>query len=328
MNFIKSFQQSILNTNESNFEFHALEVFRFQAQNNIVYQRYLDSLNIDVKLVTRIDEIPFLPIDFFKKHRVVAGNWKPEVVFESSGTTGAVRSKHEVIDKKFYQKYSSVLFENTFGTLNKLNIMALLPSYDDRKGSSLISMVSNLIKLTKSKESGFFLNDIDALVKKLMTVDKSRKTILFGVTFALLDLAEIIEADLSNIVVIDTGGMKGRREEVTKNELYGVLQDRLNITDVYSEYGMTELMSQAYGYRGEFVLPEQMRVRIRETNDPFSYVELEGKVGAVNIIDLANVHSCAFIETQDLGRMTGTNSFEILGRMDNSEIRGCNLMVS
>ena len=278
-------------------------------------------------MVKNITEIPFMPIEFFKYHSIKTNDWQVQKVFESSGTTGVQTSRHFVRHLGAYHSNTKEIFEKTFGALEQKIIIGLLPSYLERANSSLISMVDYFIKLSANDHSGFYLNEYDHLIKLLRTTKPQDDIYLFGVTFALLDLAEKYELDLSHVTVIETGGMKGRREEIVKEELYTVLKQRLNLKMIYTEYGMTELLSQAYGKEGRMLLPDTMKVMIRDINDPFNYLP-NGRTGGINIIDLANEHSCSFIETKDLGRMNEDNTFEILGRFDNADIRGCNLLVS
>ena len=324
----KSFLQSLSKINQYNFETHALELFHWQAKYNPVYRTYIEELGVSSQQIHSLSAIPFLPISFFKQHCIKTNEWKAEKVFESSGTTGMHTSKHFVKDLNFYQVHSKKLFEEVFGSTKDMHILALLPSYLERGTSSLVGMVSHLIESTNSPYSGFYLHNYQQLADTLIGLKNNPgKTILFGVTFALLDLAEQFDLDLSYVTLIETGGMKGRREEITRGELYKMLKTRLNFKDIYSEYGMTELLSQAYGKNGSFKAPGSMEIFIREVNDPFSFTTI-GKAGGVNVVDLANVHTCAFIETQDLGRKFEDGTFEVLGRFDNSELRGCNLLVS
>lgn len=327
MNINKSSPEHPSKSNQSAFDIHAIELFRKQARCNEVYHSYLDYLGVDIQQITQVKEIPFLPIEFFKQHYVKTNEWQEEKVFESSGTTGVNPSKHFIRDIAAYHTNARQIFENQFGAIKRKTIIGLLPSYLERGASSLVSMVDYFIELSESKNSGFYLNQLDDLVNVLADSEKSEEIYLFGVTFALLDLAEKYDLDLSHVRIIETGGMKGRREEIVKDELYEILKKRLNIQDVYTEYGMTELLSQAYGKAGRMELPSTMMVLIRDINDPFAYLET-GKTGGINIIDMANQDSCAFVETKDLGRINTDGSFEILGRYDNSDIRGCNLLVS
>ncbi len=324
----KSLLNYLPNINESNFETHALSVFQYQAQYNLIYNAYLNHLKIDASSVNKLQDIPFLPISFFKTQSVITNDWLPQKVFESSGTSGQQTSKHAIHSLNFYHKYAQDLFENEFGSLKNTIILALLPSYLERNSSSLVSMVQYFIEESASEHSGFYLHNLEELATALKALNKTdKKVILFGVTFALLNLAENYTLDLSHVTVIETGGMKGRREEVTREELYNVLRSKLNLHAIYSEYGMTELLSQAYGKNAIFKMPTALKIIIREVSDPFAIAPV-GKTGGINVIDLANVHTCSFIETQDLGRLNGDGSFEVLGRFDNSELRGCNLLVS
>lgn len=313
--------------NEENFEDIALRLFRFQAKNNLVYNQYLQYLKCPVEEITSIDKIPFLPIGFFKSHKVKTGEWLPQIEFTSSGTTGTATSRHAVNDLSFYLNLSEHIFKQFYGPADQFHFLALLPSYLERTGSSLIAMMEHLIRQSKSAHSGFYLHNQADLVNKLNTLKGTdRKVILWGVSFALLDLAEAYELDLKDCIVLETGGMKGRRKEWIREELHLFLSKRFNIPAVQSEYGMTELMSQAYSKGGGYYqCPPWMKLLVRDINDPFLVVE--SKVGGINVIDLANFHSCAFIETQDLGRIDQNGSFEVLGRIDNTDVRGCNLLV-
>jgi len=322
----KSFTKDIYPLNDDLFQEIALELFRFQASNSQVYQNYLTYLGIAAAEVTNVYEIPFLPISFFKSHAIASGDWTPELIFTSSGTTGQEVSRHSVPSLSFYLQHSQRIFETLFGPLEQFHVVGLLPSYLERTGSSLVAMVNHFINMSKSPFSGFYLNDLEGLVTQLERLKDGRKVLLLGVSFALLDLAEQYEVDLSHCMVMETGGMKGRRQEITRQELHEILCKNLNIEKVYSEYGMTELLSQAYSQGdGLFQSPPSMRVILREINDPFGHKI--GSSGIINVIDLANAHSCAFIETQDLGKLHQDGHFEVLGRMDNSDVRGCNLMV-
>jgi hypothetical protein len=323
----ESFTGDLYPTNDESFAKIALKLFRFQAEANPVYTQYLTSLGVQPKDVAKIDDIPFLPISFFKTREIKSGSWKPDVVFTSSGTTGSEVSRHEVPSLSFYLKHSQRIFEDQFGSLDGFHVLCLLPSYLERTGSSLVAMASHFIKQSNSEASGFYLHDHDQLVRQLERLKgEDRQVLLLGVSFALLDLAEDFSLDLSHCIVMETGGMKGRRKEITREELHAILQKNMNIRNVCSEFGMTELLSQAYsaGY-GKFSCPPSMKIVLREVNDPF-VTEIDS-AGVINVIDLANFHSCAFIETQDLGRIDHSGHFEVLGRMDNSDIRGCNLLV-
>lgn len=326
MESIKSFKAQLFSINDLNFEENALRLFRFQAQHNKLYAAYIEALGITPAKIKDIAEIPFLPISFFQTHPIKTGDWKEEIVFESSGTTGDITSKMYVEDIFFYQKVAAYIFQKIYGHLSQFNVLALLPSYLERKNASLVYMADDFIK--KSRDSGFFLDDMNALVKKLTKQKEPKiKTLLIGVSFALLDLAEAYQMDLKDTIIMETGGMKGRRKELTRHELHTILKNAFGVKSIHSEYGMTELTSQAYSKgNGLFDSPPWMRILLRDINDPFSTVK-KGKSGGINIIDLANITTCAFIETKDLGRLHENNRFEVLGRFDNSDVRGCNLMV-
>jgi len=312
-------------SNQTEFDKLTLEVFRFQYSNNEVYKKYCDFLKVKVHEVYTIKEIPFLPISFFKTHSVYIGSQPHEKEFTSSGTTGMVTSSHLVKDIDIYEESFIKGFEEFYGDIDDYIILGLLPSYLERKGSSLIYMVEKLIELSGNQKSGFFLDDYEGLLNVISENKSDRKILLIGVSYALLDLAEKFNPDLSTCIVMETGGMKGKRKEMPKSELHQILKKGLNVNQIHSEYGMTELLSQAYAVRdGEFDLPPWMKVLTREYNDPFTYTNQ--KTGGLNIIDLANVYSCSFIATQDLGKVYD-DYFEVLGRFDNSDIRGCNLLV-
>jgi Acyl-protein synthetase, LuxE len=325
----KDFPSSLDQINESNFEDIALKLFSFQYKNNLLYQTYVKHLGKDPDSIQSLSKIPFLPIHFFKSHTVVCGTWKPDVVFTSSATTGSVVSTHLIRDLDFYLKNALSIFQHFYGSIEHYHILALLPSYLERSGSSLIAMIDYFIKKDVSGHSGFYLNNYDDLVIKIADLKNSdKKIILWGVSFALLDLAEKFEIDLSSCIVMETGGMKGRRKEWVREELHSFLYRRFNVKQIHSEYGMTELLSQAYSKgNGYFQPPAWMKIQIRDINDPFQGIS-EGRVGGVNIIDLANANSCSFIETEDMGRALDGSNFEILGRADNSDLRGCNLLIS
>ncbi|MDQ1772379.1 acyl transferase [Labilibaculum sp. A4] len=316
-------------TNENDFEKTALRIFQYQATNNIVYKEYLKHLKFDISTVKTLTQIPFLPIDFFKSHKVVSTTKKEQAIFTSSGTTGNLTSRHYVPDLKIYEASFTKGFEQYYGEVSDYCILALLPSYLEREGSSLIYMMEKLIKDSKHEKSGFYLHNHEELIATISDLKKqNQKILLLGVSFALLDLAEKFQLDLDDVIVMETGGMKGRRKEITREELHAFLTKRLGVGKIHSEYGMTELLSQAYS-KGDslFFTPSWMKILIRDTYDPFSY-EQQGRSGGVNVIDLANIHSCSFIETQDLGRIHADGNFEILGRFDHSDIRGCNLLVN
>jgi phenylacetate-coenzyme A ligase PaaK-like adenylate-forming protein len=317
---------------EQEFRRIALDVFRFQASNNAVYKEYLLSLKIDIESVEQLEQIPFLPVEFFKSFEITTINQTPKdpIQFTSSGTTGQITSKHFVSDSSIYQKSYLKAFELFYGNITDYCILALLPSYLEREGSSLVYMADDLIKKSKHHQSGFYLHNYDELILTLQQLqDKKQKTILLGVTYALLDVVEQFPLFRggSNLIVMETGGMKGKRKEMIREELHNILCEGFGVKSIHSEYGMTELLSQAYSKGdGIFTTPPWMKLLIRDTNDPFTYLPF-GRTGGINIIDLANIYSCSFIATQDLGKTNPNNSFEVLGRFDNSDIRGCNLLV-
>ena len=330
MDALRKFQETIFTVSTDNFEAHALALFRWQATHNAVYRQYMSQLRVSPETVSGIDQIPFLPIDFFKQHTVLSVvNTPVEVVFESSGTTHQQRSHHHVTDLSYYHRVSQRIFETYFGPLSSYHVLALLPTYLERNNASLVAMADHFIQQSASPYSGFYLNDYGALLQTLSTVARDeRPVLLIGVTFALLRLAEEYAPDLTDVTIIETGGMKGMRREMIREEVYSVLRQRTGVRSICSEYGMTELLSQAYSkVPTMFRAPAWMKILIREINDPFAITE-EGAVGGINVIDLANVHSCAFIETMDRGKVHGEGLFEVLGRLDNSDIRGCNTMVT
>lgn len=314
---------------EEEFEAMALKIFKYQAEKNEVYKEYLSHLKVDPTQVKTIKDIPFLPIEFFKSRKVVCSGVRDQAIFTSSGTTGNQTSRHFVPDLGIYEMSFSMGFEAFYGSTWDYCVLALLPSYLERGGSSLIYMTEHLIMDSEHPMSGFYLDNLEELVETLEELKQSgQKVLLLGVSFALLDLAEKYKLDLGDVIVMETGGMKGRRKEITREELHAFLCERLGVSEIHSEYGMTELLSQAYS-KGHslFYTPKWMKILIRDAYDPFSY-EATGRSGGVNVIDLANLHSCAFIETQDLGKVHADGSFEILGRFDHSDIRGCNLLVN
>lgn len=307
----------------------ALEIFRYQAASNPVYSEFLKYLGTDIGSVSSIYEIPFLPIEFFRTHKVISGIGEPEKVFGSSGTTGSSTSWHYVTDISLYEKSFREAFRIFYGDPGDYYIAALLPSYAERENSSLIYMMRDLIDNSQNSGGGFFIHDTDLLLSEIGKRKESGLPVfLLGVSFALLDLAEKYSPDFSGVIVMETGGMKGRRKEMTREELYQVLRNGLNVEVIHSEYGMTELLSQAYSKgEGIFNCPPWMRVLIRDTQDPLEIITEPGRSGGINIIDLANINSCSFLSTADLGKMHEDNSFEVLGRFDNSDIRGCNLLI-
>ena len=315
-------------TSQKQFEKIALKVFRFQHENNKVYREFCNLLNTDVQKVKSLEKIPFLPIQFFKSHSIVSNSNEIQETFTSSGTTGMITSQHLVTDVSLYEQSYRLAFSNFYGNIEDYVILALLPSYLERKGSSLIYMVKDMIELTNNENSGFYLHNYDELISRLIELDSSgQNIILIGVTYALLDLIEKQKFQLKNTIIMETGGMKGKRKEIIREELHDILCKGFGVNSIHSEYGMTELLSQAYSMgEGIFECPNWMQILIRDTEDALTYLDF-GKTGGVNVIDLANINSCSFIATQDLGKKYSNNTFEILGRFDNSDIRGCNLMV-
>ena len=314
--------------NHSEFKKQCLDIYNFQYENNMVYQNYCNMICEDPTDVNEINKIPFLPISFFKTKKILSTD-NFEKVFYSSGTTTNSRSKHFISSLKLYQKSFINNFKLNYSDITQYTILALLPNYYDNKDSSLIYMIEKLIKLSKSKESGFFLDDYVNLSKKLIELDtkKERKTILIGVPYALLDMIDFNQLQLNNTIIMETGGMKGRRKEMVRTELHEKLKRGFGVSKIHSEYGMTELLSQAYSKGdGIFKTPSWMKVIIRDINDAQN-LDFNKKSGAINIIDLANYNSCSFIATDDMGKHVNDDEFELIGRVDNSDIRGCNLLV-
>lgn len=317
----------IFSVTDDNFNALALEIFRFQYARNDVYQAFVNAIGCDYDKVDRLEKIPFLPVRFFKSHKVVTTQFEPEAVFESSGTTGMINSRHYVKDLALYQESFLMGFEHFYGPVKDWCIIGLLPSYLERKGSSLVYMVNELINLSRHPMSGFYLHEYDQLAAVLTELEKSRqKTLLIGVTFALLDLAEQISMPLQHTLLMETGGMKGRRKEMIRQEVHDRLEKAFLLKAIHSEYGMTELLSQAYSPgEGIFKCPPWMKVLLRDDEDPFLLTR-KGS-GTINVIDLANIWSCSFIATDDAGRITNDGSFEVLGRVDGSDLRGCSLLM-
>lgn len=315
---------------QSAFEFNetALDLFRFQAKNNSLYRDFLAGLQCKPNAINNWLEIPCLPIGFFKTHQVRSTSAPTQLVFESSGTTGQVTSRHEVAQPSLYEESFMRGFSLAYGDLKDYCILALLPAYLERPNSSLVYMAEHMIEQSMHPKSGFFLHNQQELALTLAELEaQGQKTLLLGVTFALLDLAETHPMQLNHTIVMETGGMKGRREELIREEVHDILKAGLGVREVHSEYGMTELLSQAYSKGdNQFHCPPWMNVSVREVNDAQTLVR-DGRSGGLNVIDLANVDSCAFLATQDLGRKQVDGSFEVLGRFDNSDVRGCNLMV-
>lgn len=313
--------------NRSEFEETALAVFNFQAENNPVYAEFIGYLGIDPNQIKSIEQIPFLPIRFFKNRCIITGNQEVEKTFTSSGTSGMEKSRHFVTNLDFYRESLNHSFKHFYGDFSDYTIFGLLPSYLERSGSSLIDMVEYWIE--KSGKGGFYLYNHEELLADLIQNEKEeKKAILIGVSFALIDFVENYKMNLKNTIVMETGGMKGRKKEITREELHSILKNGFGVSEIHSEYGMTELLSQAYSTGGAgFVTPPWMKVLIRDTEDPLSYSSV-GRTGGINVIDLANLNSCSFIATDDLGKSNPDGSFEVLGRFDHSDVRGCNLMVS
>lgn len=328
MDTFKSFESKIYTVNDQTFTDIALEIFRFQAAYNPIYRDYIRHLGTDVNAVRALQDIPFLPIAFFKTKTLQSGNWLPETTFTSSGTTGTT-SRHAVASLGFYLQHAERCFRHFFGPLEDYHFLALLPSYAERQGSSLIAMMDHFIRRSGSAHSAYYLHQHDKLLADLDALRANgRKAVLWGVSFALLDLADNHTADLSHCLVFETGGMKGRRREITRLELHDYLYEKLAVRPVYSEYGMTELLSQAYT-TGEqaFRCPPWLKIMGRELADPLNR-GLLGETAGINVIDLANYQTVSFVETEDLGKVYADGSFEVIGRIDNSDVRGCNLMIA
>lgn len=336
MSFSETFKKKLFKVDNNSFEATTIALFKYQAKNNKIYNKYISYLGIDKERINNIYEIPFLPINFFKTHKIVTGDLVIKNIFVSSGTTGQQRSTHYITDPGFYLKVCEASFRVFYGPISQYIFLALLPSGFDQKDSSLICMVDHFIGKSNSTDSGFIMDNNADILKTFVGCGH---VILFGVTFALLDLVEKYNIDLSahlsqrqsksggsGIIIMETGGMKGRRKELLREELHNKLKNGFGVKYIHSEYGMTELMSQAYSSgEGKFMTPPWMRILIRDLNDPFN-INSKIKTGGINIIDLANVDSCAFAETQDLGLLKSDRSFEVLGRIDNADIRGCSLM--
>ena len=313
--------------NASEFEALAFDVFKFQFKNNTVYRSFCDLLYKHPSDITSVNEIPFLPIQFFKSHDVVSSKKSLGKIFTSSGTTGSITSKHLVTDISIYEKSYMEAFKHFYGDITDYVVLALLPSYLERDGSSLIYMANDLISKSKHPESGFYLNNLKDLASTIKTLEaRKQKVLLIGVSFALLDLVEQFQFELKHTIIMETGGMKGRRKEIIRTELHHILKLGFGVDKIHSEYGMTELLSQAYSKGdGIFECPNWMKILTRDTEDSLT-IQKPNKTGGINIIDLANINSCSFIATQDLGKTYTNGTFEIIGRFDNSDIRGCNLM--
>jgi len=324
----KSFTRKLYSVNDTTFQDIALELFQFQASANPIYREFIKHLGLSVSEISSVGQIPYLPISFFKTHLIQTEQWVPETIFTSSGTTKNGLSRHAVPDLQFYLRHAVRCFEHFFGPVTNYHFLALLPSYLERQGSSLIAMMDYFMRQSNSEDSAFYLNDYPGLVEKLRLLkNDSRKIILWGVSFALLDLAEKYALDVGNCLVFETGGMKGKRREITKNEMREVLKAKINVKSLFSEYGMTELLSQAYSRdNNTLICPPWMRIICRDITDPQTK-GLLSETGGINVIDLANWRTISFIETEDLGKVYPDGSFEILGRLDNSDLRGCNLLI-
>jgi Acyl-protein synthetase, LuxE len=325
-----NFDEKIFEVTNQSFNSLCIEVFNFQYQNNTIYQQYCNVLGILPKNIATIEQIPFLPIAFFKTHQVKTTSFIEQAIFESSGTTQTINSKHFIKDMELYKRSYTNSFTQFYGPAKEWCIIGLLPSYLEKGNSSLVMMVDDLIKQTNNKNSGFYLYDTEKLYNILIENEaKKQPTLLIGVTYALLDFAEKYKMNLRYTTVMETGGMKGRREEISRQEVHTILQKELGVTHIHSEYGMTELLSQAYSKKeGLFYCPNWMKVLLREEDDPFELVATTTthKTGLINVIDLANLYSCSFIATDDIGKLNTNRSFEVLGRKDNSDLRGCSLL--
>ena len=323
----EQWNHKIFSVGEGGFDRLSLEIFKFQFDNNPVYKAYAEALHINPSTITSLEQIPFLPIGVFKSHPVKTTLFQPEAVFESSGTTGSINSRHFVKHLSLYEESFLKGFELFNGPVKDWCIIGLLPSYLERKNSSLVYMADKLIQMSEHPESGFYLDEYEKLFSLLNELEKrQQKTLLIGVTFALLDFAEKFSLSLKYTTIMETGGMKGRKEEIIRQEVHEILKMKFGVPMVHSEYGMTELLSQAYSKgKGIFYCPSWMKIMLRDEEDPLC---IRGSgTGGINVIDLANIYSCSFITTDDAGKLNDNGSFEILGRMDGSDLRGCSLMV-
>ncbi|MBD1395898.1 acyl transferase [Pontibacter sp. JH31] len=331
MNFKARHLSQLHGSQPFDFEAIALELFHYQARYNAMYRAYLRHLGVDPKHINCLEAIPFLPIEFFKTHDVKTGDFEPEVIFYSSGTTQTARSRHLVSSLDGYKQISQRIFEAFYGPLTDFVVLALLPSYLEQGGSSLVAMVDHFVKQSGQQEEGFYLRNHEQLLHTVKDVQqKGKKILLIGVSYALLDWADELQGreDFSHVTIMETGGMKGRRREMIREELHTCLKNGFGVKAIHSEYGMTELLSQAYSQgNGIFKPGYTMQILLRDLNDPFD-IRPDMRSGGINVVDLANVDSCAFIETKDIGRIKENGSFEVLGRFDNSDIRGCNLLIA
>lgn len=325
MDIYSGFKNKVFSVNETNFDSFALDLFRYQAKNNKIYAKFIETLDIQVEKIKSIYQIPFIPIEFFKSHKVICEGFEDTNYFESSGTTSFNTSKHYITDYHLYTQSFLKTFSIFYGNPDEYTIIALTPTPSERKNSSLIFMLSELIRLSNKEESGFYLNNFQCAGKILQQL--KGKKILIGLTYALMDFAETFPLSLTDTIIMETGGMKGKRTEIPRKELHQFLCKQFEVENIHSEYGMTELLSQSYSKgAGIFKTPPWMRIIIRDQKDPFSFQDIN-ESGCINVIDLANISTCAFIATQDLGIIKKNGSFEVLGRTDNSEMRGCNLMI-
>lgn len=324
---IQELKDSVLKMSDREFNELAIKIFELQYELNPVYREFVSNLNSNPDRISNWEDIPCLPISFFKTQKIVLKGLKLKKKFISSGTTGQVRSTKYLSETQFYKSLSKEIFEKQFGDLKQYSIFALLPSYLENNESSLVHMIDHFINISGSGSGGFYNRDFAKLIEDLNEArTEKRKIILWGVSFALLDLAEKYKPDLSDIMVFETGGMKGRKKEITREELHQRISEKTGAEEIFSEYGMTEMMSQAYSFGNtKYRMPNTMRIQAMELNDPMSS-ERNGRIGSLNIIDLGNIETCSFIATEDLGRVYDDGTFEVLGRKDNSEIRGCNLM--
>lgn len=329
MSSLNDIKNTLVHNEQKSFDDLALKIFNYQFQNNQIYREYAQNLGVIPTKVNALEQIPFLPIEFFKSFEVKSGSWQAQRKFLSSGTTSSKRSGHLIEDESFYHMVTKDIFEQYYPKIKDTAILALLPSYMEQGDSGLVSMIDFFIKNSNSKFSGYYLYDYDKLSKAIEDAHNNQEPIvLFGVSYALLEYSKCIKNKFPDLVVIETGGMKGRGEDLTKVELHTCLKERFGVEVIHSEYGMTELMSQAYSTgSGQFTMSKWMQILIRDINDPFNFLQ-KGKIGGINVIDLANIHSCSFVETKDIGVIDKNNRFEILGRIDNSDIRGCNLLIS
>lgn len=330
MNKISNLKNKIFNIHSINdFNEIAIQIFHYQYKNNSIYNEYVNRLYVNPDKIINFKQIPFLPIEFFKTHKIITGKRNPEIIFLSSGTTQSLRSKHYITDVGVYKKSFNKCFEYFYENVTDYCILAVLPFYVERKDSSLIYMVNDLIKNSNHKDSGFYKYlEVEKLAEKMKKLkERKQKIILIGLSYALLDIAEKHKFNISNAIIMETGGMKGKRKEIIRKELHNILCKSFGVESIHSEYGMTELLSQAYSKgNGLFHTPPWMKILIRDINDPITIIENE-KTGGINVIDLANINSCSFIATQDLGRLHNDGSFEVIGRFDYSDVRGCNLMI-